>query len=932
MKSSAISLLHESDASRAADGHAQHAINLLDSPGHVDFCSEVSTAARLSDGCIVLVDVCEGVCVQTHAVLRQAWEEGLEPVLVLNKMDRLITELRLSPQEAYNRLRTLLSEVNGIISQFRSERFISRSEGFANSSTFSQEQTGDEDSKDGICSDYHDCDLDGDEEDQFRPTFGNVAFSSAYDGWCFTVQQVAKTHAAKFECKADKLAKAMWGDWFFHPKQKKIVGKKAAAGKLKQLFVQLALEPIWQLYLTAEAEANGGTYGSRSLAEMAKGLRLNLSSKELEQSDRHSALQEILKSWIPAHDALLGMAVDHLPSPRQATSMRFDKLVPKQALHRELSDEAVTTLRRLENAQRECDAHSEHTTIYISKLIAVPASALPGATDVEAERFLAIGRVFSGTLRPHSRMHVLTALYDPSTAEDSEHRRKVDIGEIYLMMGRRLTQLDHCSAGGVVAIAGLDTAILKTATLSSTPYCRPFASMFYQAAPIVRVAVEPQRVDELPKLMDGLRLLHRADPFVEVSVEESGENVVAAAGEVHLESCLKDLRERFAGIEIQVSAPLVAFKETVTSNALTDAPLEECPWATAADDQLTLRVRTKPLSRLLTRVINDNSELVRHVVESSSTSESTPLGRAEESIKQLVSLIQKAYESSAGAEDTEAFAGMHALRNAWALGPKRTGPNILLASDSKRSDGHPMVEAEVAKLLGLSSSDSADGNSQALPSGLWDTITGGILTGFQVAAQQGPLCHEPLWGIAIQVECEVHDEEHAASDLASLSGQVIAATKEAIDNAILASSPRLVEAQFLCVISVASEAVGKAYRVLGKRRSKVLNEEMKEGTGLFIISALLPVAASFGFLDDLRKSTSGAASAQLVLSHWETLDVDPFYLPKTQEEREELGEAGEARPNLARELRDQIRKRKGLYVEEKHVEDATKQRNLSKKV
>eukprot|EP01018_Ginkgo_biloba_P041159 Gb_08336 [translate_table: standard] len=81
-----------------------HMINLIDSPGHIDFCGEVSITARLSDGALVLVDAVEGFHIQTHAVLRQAWIEKVTPCLVLNKMDRLITELKLTPMEAYSRL------------------------------------------------------------------------------------------------------------------------------------------------------------------------------------------------------------------------------------------------------------------------------------------------------------------------------------------------------------------------------------------------------------------------------------------------------------------------------------------------------------------------------------------------------------------------------------------------------------------------------------------------------------------------------------------------------------------------------------------------------------------------------------------------------------------------------------------------------------
>ncbi len=94
-------------AAKPADPYTVH---LIDSPGHVDFCSEVSAAARLSDGALLLVDAVEGVCAQTHAVLKQAWEERVIPILVLNKIDRLITELCLTPHEAWVHLKHVVQQ------------------------------------------------------------------------------------------------------------------------------------------------------------------------------------------------------------------------------------------------------------------------------------------------------------------------------------------------------------------------------------------------------------------------------------------------------------------------------------------------------------------------------------------------------------------------------------------------------------------------------------------------------------------------------------------------------------------------------------------------------------------------------------------------------------------------------------------------------
>jgi ribosome assembly protein 1 len=121
----AITMKSSSVAFRHAHPTGVHRVHLIDSPGHADFCSEVSAAARLSDSALIVVDAAKGVRVQTHAALRQAFVERLRPCLVLNKLDRLITDLLLSPEDAYARLRRILAEVNSIYSALRSGSYFS---------------------------------------------------------------------------------------------------------------------------------------------------------------------------------------------------------------------------------------------------------------------------------------------------------------------------------------------------------------------------------------------------------------------------------------------------------------------------------------------------------------------------------------------------------------------------------------------------------------------------------------------------------------------------------------------------------------------------------------------------------------------------------------------------------------------------------------
>ena len=91
--------------------------------------------------------------------------------------------------------------------------------------------------------------------------------------------------------------------------------------------------------------------------------------------------------------------------------------------------------------------------------------------------------------------------------------------------------------------------------------------------------------------------------------------------------------------------------------------------------------------------------------------------------------------------------------------------------------------------------------------------------------------------------------------------------------AVLEADPRLVEALYLCQVQAAAEALSGVYAVLGRRRARILQEELREGSGAFLVHAYLPVEASFGLADEMRRRSSGAASASLLLSHWERLQV-----------------------------------------------------------
>jgi elongation factor 2 len=140
-----------------------------------------------------------------------------------------------------------------------------------------------------------------------------------------------------------------------------------------------------------------------------------------------------------------------------------------------------------------------------------------------------------------------------------------------IWMGRRQESVEDVPCGNTVAMVGLDQFITKNATLTGEKEvdAHPIRAMKFSVSPVVRVAVQCKHASDLPKLVEGLKRLAKSDPMVLCMIEESGEHIIAGAGELHLEICLKDLQDDFmGGAEIVVSDPVVSFRETVLDKSV----------------------------------------------------------------------------------------------------------------------------------------------------------------------------------------------------------------------------------------------------------------------------------------------------------------------------------------------------------------------------
>lgn len=388
----------------------EYLINLIDTPGHVDFGGDVTRAMRAVDGAVVVVCAVEGIMPQTETVLRQALKENVRPVLFINKVDRLINELKLEGDELQARFLKIIASANKLIKNMAPEEF--RNEWLS------------------------------------RVEDGSVAFGSAYHNWAINVPMMQKT---------------------------------------------------------------GITFND--IYEACK----NDNQKEL-------------AAKVPIHDVLLGMVVDHLPSPDISQRYRVPSIWSGD----------------IESVEGQGMINTDPDS---------PLAVM--VTNVSIDKHageIATGRVYGGTIEKGTEIYFVGS------------HGKARTQQVGVYMGPERINTDKVPAGNIVAITGAKNAVAGETITSYGNKINPFESIEHISEPVVTVAVEAKNTKDLPKLIEVLRQVGKEDPTVRVEInEETGEHLISGMGELHLEIITYRINDK--GVEIETSEPIVVYRETIAGKA-----------------------------------------------------------------------------------------------------------------------------------------------------------------------------------------------------------------------------------------------------------------------------------------------------------------------------------------------------------------------------
>lgn len=485
--------------------------------------------------------------------------------------------------------------------------------------------------------------------------------------------------------------------------------------------------------------------------KITKSLNITLPPHVTRSRDPRAILTTLFSAWLPLSTALLVSVIESLPAPPAAQEGRLPALIDASPGASHVDSKVREAMIKFKTSKEE------PVVAYVSKMVSIPESELPqnkrrggalnpeealemgrkkraeiarrqaleggsesldgvtgalGAASldepaeeekkIDAEHLIGFARIYSGTLSVGDSIYVLPPKFSPAHPHNSPEPQKVTVTALYLLMGRGLEPLTSVPAGVVFGIGGLEGHILKSGTLcSQLEGSVNLAGVSMGSRPIVRVALEPAWPGDLDKMIRGLKLLVQSDPCAEYEQFASGEHVLLTAGELHLERCLTDLRERFAGCDIQAGEPIVPYRETIVRAEDMKPPANKelgrgTVVLSTTSKQITIRLRVRPLPAEVTEFLGKNAGAIKRLYSDRQAEEkskktgddynqkSTEQEEVDEvlggekvlSLAEFKEELQKTFEGVKGQRDIWASA----VDQITAFGPRRTGPNLLLDS------------------------------------------------------------------------------------------------------------------------------------------------------------------------------------------------------------------------------------------------------------
>ena len=263
VKAAPMSLILQSSKGKS------HLFNFIDTPGHVNFVDEVAASLRLVDGICLVVDVVEGVQINTEQIIKHAVLEDIPLTLIINKMDRLILELKLPPKDAYYKLKHVVEEVNSVIADTVPTTAASK---------------------------------------RISPEKGNVLFACTDLGWCFNLPSFAKMYTDSYgEIDPNEFAKRLWGDVYYNPKKRNFT-RKPAEDKSARSFIHFVLEPIYKIFTHSISDS------PEQLRPVLSALGIHLKPSQY-KADAKDILKLVCEQFFGPSTGFVDMIVRHIPPP-----------------------------------------------------------------------------------------------------------------------------------------------------------------------------------------------------------------------------------------------------------------------------------------------------------------------------------------------------------------------------------------------------------------------------------------------------------------------------------------------------------------------------------------------------------------------------------------------------------------------------------------